>query len=483
MKRANKKCTKGRGQLWKRGQSSSFNPEFNQHRQAAKKRSLFGNRGEGILTEALLKQHNKITTESLCDENEDVTSIGGETALTAFTNCSLSNFSKLQRNWNPHSLLHKEMIAVIAAVSDILKNKEEEETEANYFAALMTTLDVVDTDESITAVVCLLAMVVKRMNESLLKSQSKAVEPIVKLLIKYMSSDHCALLKNLLTVVYSFMKVKTQWSEASDELKVVLEFTTHHKPKIRKEAQEVIKMLLTRHKPDSSTTHPCANLVAKFCIEKLESSAGLGKSKSKDIFYMLRLVQEIISTFPTSSIKKCCETIFKIMTLSNSIVTLCGFKSLQSLFISNNTNLPSDLNARIITALYDYQPNINNSECLMCWIQLMGNALVHLFSLDEKLCISHLPQFYSVAVKCFLNDTEDVMLVISLTLKVILQNCFQTISEESLKDHIKTAIHKMFNSVEDALGYQYHKAWSHVLSLLGGFFEVLGKHCKDMMKK
>ncbi|GFU16993.1 RRP12-like protein [Trichonephila clavipes] len=440
--------------------------------------------GGYVLTEALLKQHNKMTSKSMHDENEDTTSIGGDTALTAFTNCSLTSFSRLHKNWNSQSLLHKEMIAVIAAVAEILKNNGEEETEANYFAALMTTLDVVDKDESITAVVCLLAMIAKRMNESILKSQSKkVVETIVKLLIKYMNSDYCALLKNLLTIVYSFMKVKTQWTESTVDLKVVLEFTTHHKPKVRKMAVQIIKSLLLRYKPESLTTHPCANFVAKFCVEKLQSVAGSGKSKSKDIFYMLQLIQEIIGAFPTSGIKKCCETIFKTMTLANSMVTLCGFKSLHGLFYSNSINLPSDLNARIITALYDYQPHIKDSENVILWVQLMGKALMNLYSLDEKLCISHLPQFFSVAIKCLQNDTENVMIAVRTTLLFLLQNCFETINEESFEDYKKTAVCKMFHFVEDAISYQYHKAWGHVLLILGGFFEVVGKHCKDIMKK
>ncbi|GFT36086.1 hypothetical protein TNCV_4179001 [Trichonephila clavipes] len=36
----NRKYTKGRGQMWKKGQSSSFIPDFNKHRQAAKKRHM-----------------------------------------------------------------------------------------------------------------------------------------------------------------------------------------------------------------------------------------------------------------------------------------------------------------------------------------------------------------------------------------------------------------------------------------------------------
>lgn len=41
-------------------------------------------------------------------------------------------------NWNAGSLLHKEMIAVLAAVTDILKEQGGKETETEYFAALVS---------------------------------------------------------------------------------------------------------------------------------------------------------------------------------------------------------------------------------------------------------------------------------------------------------------------------------------------------------
>lgn len=43
--KANKKATKGKGIMWKKGFSSSHNPKFNKHRQEAKKRPLLGNQG------------------------------------------------------------------------------------------------------------------------------------------------------------------------------------------------------------------------------------------------------------------------------------------------------------------------------------------------------------------------------------------------------------------------------------------------------
>lgn len=38
--------------------------------------------------------------------------------------------------------------------------------------------------------------------------------------------------------------------------------------------------------------------------------------------------------------------------------------------------------------------------------------------MDEKLCISHLPKFFAAAVKCWLNETDQVMEFIAMTLKV-----------------------------------------------------------------
>ncbi|XP_054722910.1 RRP12-like protein [Uloborus diversus] len=162
IKKANKNAAKGGKKMWKKHQSSSFNPSFNKHRLEAKKRAMFGVRGEGNLTEAKLAIHNKLTTDSQCDQSEEAMSVGGETAMTAFTNCSLPTFNRLLKNWNSNSFLHKEMLAIIAAVTDILKMKDGKETETEYFAALMTTLDIVQTDESLTAVICLLSMLARR---------------------------------------------------------------------------------------------------------------------------------------------------------------------------------------------------------------------------------------------------------------------------------------------------------------------------------
>ncbi|XP_035210355.1 RRP12-like protein, partial [Stegodyphus dumicola] len=254
---------------------------------------------------------------------------------------------------------------------------------------------------------------------------------------------------------------------------------------VRRVTQQIVRTLLVHHIPESLSVHPGTSVVANFCIQKLESE----DPSSRNIFYILSHLQEIIGVFPKSSIKLCCETIFRVMTLSNSMVTSSCLRTLQGLFSSvpKPESLPVDLNARIISALYDYQPNVKETQSLINWLQLMEVAFLNIFGLDKKLCISHLAKFYSVVVKCWQNDEEEVMVIIASTLKNLLHKCIdpdsEVFQEFLLEDPVNNPMHKMFYHVESAMSYQYHKAWAHVLNVLTSFFQVMGKHCYTVMLK
>lgn len=126
IKKANKKATKGKIKPWKKGQSSVYNPECNKYRLEAKKRAVFGNPGVkffrfrdfyvfilvyntysiliflltgfGNLTEEKLAAHNRWFSENQCDDDESM-SVSADSAISAFTNCSLPAFNRLVNNF------------------------------------------------------------------------------------------------------------------------------------------------------------------------------------------------------------------------------------------------------------------------------------------------------------------------------------------------------------------------------------------------
>lgn len=63
------------------------------------------------------------------------------------------------------------------------------------------------------------------------------------------------------------------------------------------------------------------------------------------------------------------------MTLGTPIVTSCSLEVLHNMFMSAPaTHLDSILNAKILNALYDYQPSINDPQATVAWITVMQEA-------------------------------------------------------------------------------------------------------------
>ena len=68
------------------------------------------------------------------------------------------------------------------------------------------------------------------------------------------------------------------------------------------------------------------------------------------------------------------------MTLNNVLVTSCCLQTLHGLFVSRPSEaiLPSELNAQIINALYDYQPAPRDTQPTLAWLAVMQEAYSNL---------------------------------------------------------------------------------------------------------
>lgn len=64
------------------------------------------------------------------------------------------------------------------------------------------------------------------------------------------------------------------------------------------------------------------------------------------------------------------------MTLNNVLITSCCLQTFHSLFVMrpSESTLPSNLNAQIINALYDYQPAPGDTQPTLAWLAVMQEA-------------------------------------------------------------------------------------------------------------
>ncbi|KAJ3610511.1 hypothetical protein NHX12_022603 [Muraenolepis orangiensis] len=495
---------------WKKGHSSDSNPETNRFRQAAKSRFFSRPNEKSDLTVDALKLHNDLQVgpldvrdrrEARMEEDLDDLAFTEKTSgtfLSGLSDCSNLSFKKVQRYWESNSAAHKEICAVLAAVTEVIRSQGGKETETEYFAALMTTLEAVDTAESLAAVAYLLNLVMKRVPIPVLVSKfSDTSKVLMDLMSQHAKSESSSALRWVLSCLATLLKKQdvSVWSLPStlQSYHGLLSFTVHKKPKVRKAAQHGVCSILRGSeflfKDNAPPHHPAATATAKFFIKEMEQAGG--SKEDTTTLHLLGILKELLSSFPQGAVKTCCETLLRVMTLGHVLVTASAMQAFHKLFSGkpNPTTMSAELNAQIITALYDYLPSENDLQPLLAWLAVMEKAHVHLAGLQSSLSLGHLPRLFSAAMTCLLCPHTAVVSAATNTLKTLLTECVGPRMEEIGTVSPKASagnpsyVCKMFRMVEEGLSYRYHASWPFVLQALGCFYRVAGKWAHPVMVK
>ncbi|KAM9727475.1 RRP12-like protein [Menidia menidia] len=496
---------------WKKGHSSDSNPQTSRFREAAKSRFFSRPTGKSDLTVDALKLHNELQTSPLelsggsrkdarmeeePDEMQSERTSG--TFLSGLSDCSNLTFRKVQRFWESNSAAHKEICAVLAAVTEVIRSQGGKETETEYFAALMTTLEVVDSAESQAAVAYLLNLVMKRVPAPVLMSKfSDTTKALMDIMSKQATSDTASALRWILSCLATLLRKQdiSVWTYPTtlQAYHGLLSFSVHSKPKVRKAAQQGVCSILRGSDflftDNAPSHHPAAVTTAKFCIKEMEQAGG--SKEDTTTLHVLCLMKELMGTFPLGAVKSCCETLLRVMTLSHVLVTASAMQAFHKLFSGkpNASLLSPELNAQIITALYDYLPSENDLQPLMAWLAVMEKAHVHLAGLQSSLSLGHLPRLFSTAMSCLLSPHTQVVSAATNTLKTLLTECVAPHMDEmgmvtaTASAGNPSYVCKIFRIVEEGLSYRFHAAWPFVLQILSCFYRAAGKQAHPVMSK
>ena len=145
--------------------------------------------------------------------------------------------------------------------------------------------------------------------------------------------------------------------------------------------------------------HPASGRAAKYLMQQIKS--GAGGTNDKALLHALLQLKDILGVFSKSDVQATCETVLGVMRLGNAMTVSCGMQALHALFNSRPgpTSLPAELNAQLVSALYDYLPSVNDSQPFIAWLTVQQEALINLSFQDVSLCWAHLPKFYNTATQ------------------------------------------------------------------------------------
>jgi len=345
----------------------------------------------------------------------------------------------------------------------------------------MTTLEVVGTNEdTVAATVSLLSMVIKRVPPAVLKLKfSTASKCLLDLLGQHIESENSMLVRHLIGCLGVLLRNQNAsvWTSSST-LQVydsLLTFVIHAKPKIRKAAQHAVcailrgSTLLTEGE-DPPLLHPVAAHTGKYCLNFIKEQ----DRELSALLHMLNLLKEIFAVLPKNEVKMLCESLLSLMRQNNVLLTSCAMQSFYGLLNGRpkSISLPADLNSKLITALYEYQP-LNDTQRVRGWLSVMTQAHLNLGRLDALLCAKRLPQFFNVATQFWTSDIMDIVKSVTPALSSLLTQCLEPAL--TLDASIGAEAQKLIASIEKGLGWKYVKATKYVIHLCTILIEVVGK--------
>ncbi|XP_017799417.1 PREDICTED: RRP12-like protein [Habropoda laboriosa] len=489
-------ASRKKAKRWPKGQSSSSNPETRKYRDQASWMFFKDTTGKpGITTEDLQKhdaiqgiqpQFEKLDLdENHSDSGTQSTINTVDTFATNYSNCSNVSFSRFLNHFQSNSLLHKEMLAVLSAVTEVIKQNGGNESSTEYFAALMSTLEAIESGTSVAATLSLLGMGLKTVPKNVLNVQFAAASKIfLDILAKHATLDDYLILRHCIHCLSLLLRAQeaAAWSNSSTVqiLDAVLTFIIHAKAKVRKSAQHGIVAILKGSEimkgDDPPQHHPAAPHIAKYCSSHLQLDSEPGGITSA--LHILTLLKDIIHLLPRPNVKIICESLLNIMTLKNMLITSCCLQTLHGLFVSRplETTLPGLRNGQLITALYDFQPPPTDAQPTLAWLTVMQEAHLNLSNISMNMCASMLPKIFGKCMELWLSDKSTVISGSSHTIKTLLQDCVSKMceDEEAIRKY-RTQIDQIIYMMHKHLNIQCLEALYHILHLIALLFQITGK--------
>lgn len=499
-----------KGKRWAKGQSSSSNPETKKYRDQAKSRFFQVNLGPSSLTTDTLKKHDALQMfNSVKSTRMDIepTEDGSESSLGSYSSyqsmqsfasewsdCSNMSYNKFMKTFHADSALHKQMLAILAAITEVIKQNGGSETSTEYYCSLLTTLETIynneeRTEEQITAVLALLNIGIKTVPDAVLRKHFNDITLKLLLILKdFSTAENNVIIKSTLGILTTVLRAQEAAIWSHDTTKQIFNailnpFCIHSKPKWRKAAQNAVAGIV---KAPCFLNNQVHNVPADKCAEFCQDILGSSSKKSiqagqTTILHTLGLLKETIQSFSKGHIKKSCETILRLMTLNYPIVTSCGLQVMHSLFSSQQAVISGDLNGKLIAALYEYQPGSTDIQPTLAWLLVMQEAHVHLADIDISIAMSLLTKFFTTVSELWLTGKSDVISAATHCLEVLLKDIVGPATEttDSVQKHF-SKLEKCFNIIHSCLNYQYNNTWSQVLHIIGVMFDVAGANCSNM---
>ena len=397
----------------------------------------------------------------------------------------------------------KHLAIILSAVEENIAEQNNDKSPVAYFVSFLALLDqavqgddIIDTSLA-TTTTYFLDIVFPYTPPALLRS--KFADILAKLATPLTSSNADApLVRSTIGALESLLRAQDhqQWQSTSAvspkrALLGLLELSFDPRPKVRKRAQDAVHAVLS-HPPTSPTPiHVAAPLAGDVSLRRLrELLAEAKNSRSKDthahVIHCLQLIAQITSanSWPVTQIEPLCDALLEISKTSDQYLVSLAFAAFTGLFQSMQDAVYAERFARVLDAIFDLKPSVNDTHLAALWLAVVSKAMESYAQIDAVVCMRRLravvvevSQFLAAeSSDIYLSAAQCLIAVVSQTIpdSMLLQNGNSAEVHELVDDTVEFLAEHIASELF-SVGYQH--AIREILEFVAATVHKLRSRC------
>ncbi|XP_063705978.1 RRP12-like protein [Culicoides brevitarsis] len=482
---------KTNNQKWKRGQSSTSNPTKKVYRNRARFNNVSGTcltlDGVGKLNQ-IPRQFNDMDDNESMYSNAPTTTV--RSFLSSFSTNTNASFSKLL-DCDSLNERQKEMVAVLAASTETIKEEEGNETSTEYFLAFINSLAITNEVNRADPIIGLMKLVIKAVPAAVMQDKFTLCRTIfLKLMNSFEKYDRHSGLIDVIYCTSTLLSTQDFGKWNSNDMKpllhALLAFTTHSKPKIRKSAVSSVSYFLSRCKIGfeqiSYTTKvpfEASKQVTLYCIQHLSANELNGNPVT--VLHTLGLVEKCFPFLDANDIKLICECLLSLSSTSNPLIRMHCYQAFYTLFDSEECQLSDVMAARLITAVFGLQPDSSDVRQTVAWITVLKKGYIFIVKKNPILCSDLLTQFvHLLVIELWSSNHLEIRTTITNVLKDILKDAILKLVNIEVVDE---KLIEVLNYLLKALKNPFALYQKDIIVLYSTVYEVYGKRFSNELKE
>ncbi|XP_058079848.1 uncharacterized protein LOC131228033 isoform X2 [Magnolia sinica] len=406
---------------------------------------------------------------------------------------------------------HQHLCAVVGAISQELQDHSLPLTPTSYFAATISSLDRISdqsssSDPIITALLTLLSSILPLISTAVLRVRGDSVLDAVRRFLGFgPEAVPAGTAKAGLKCVSHLMisGEKGGWESVGSAYRLLLEFVTDPRPKVRKHSHSCLHDVLQSFQGSAVLT-PASEGITKvferFLLlaggsDPTGANAGEGPKGAMEVLYILGALKDCLPLMSPKFTTNILKHFKSLLELHQPIVTRHIVNILHALCSSQSSEFAPEVLLDLLCVLASsLSVREKSADGMTFTARLLLVGIGKVYALNRQICVVKLPLVFNTLGEILACEHEEAIFAAAEALKGLIHTCIDESLIKQGVDQIKlnpdgdtrrsapTIMEKICATVEGFLGYQYSAVWDMAFPILSAMFDKLGESSSCLMR-